>query len=153
MYQSFIILSVLILFFITPLPQVFAAKQGTVVERHNNTPMLPDLSIKHVRLDRHNKISVRIVNNAKYGVPVRFWSEKGKKACTLSLKINSKNWGGATLQKFDPGKKLAKPGGKVTYVFNRTLTSKTLVDAIIDSFSVVKESNEKNNMLRVILVP
>ncbi len=121
-------------------------------QQTNNT-RLPDLSVKSILLDRNNKIAVRVVNKAKYGVPARFWKAKGKNACTLSLKINGKNWGGATLQGFDPRKKLAKPGGKITYVFNRTLTSKTRVAAIIDSLSVVNERNEKNNKIGVVLEP
>jgi len=113
---------------------------------------LPDLSVKSVRLV-NNKIVVKIVNNAKYGVPARYWKAKGKNACTLTLKFNNKNWGGATLQGFDPRKKLSKPGSVVRYEFNHTLTSKTRVQAFVDSSSAVKESNEKNNKLEVVLKP
>ncbi len=106
-----------------------------------------DLMVKTISRNRNGQAVVTIVNLGPGGVPKRAYEGKGKNAVTLMLSRNGKSWGGSTLAKFDPQQRLMKPGARVRYTSNLTITDHTEIKATVDASSKIRERNEKNNSL------
>jgi hypothetical protein len=112
---------------------------------------LPDISVVDLYLSRENQIAVSLVNSGSAVIPASYWQNN---APTIYLYRNGKGWGGVTLKIFDPGMKLANPGGKVVYIFqNPTLTAKETIKVVFDSQNTLAESNENNNEMTKELTP
>ena len=124
-----------------------------VLSPHHKTQKLPDLIISKVFLTPQKKVGITIRNIGQSGIPEACWKATGAKACSLKLEINGKSWGGATLKIIDRSKRLKYPGGTVNYISNYTVNRPTRISATIDSLSVVKEKNERNNSYSTELRP
>lgn len=109
-----------------------------------------DLGIRRVRLSG-DKVLVSVQNNGEGRITDDIYNRKGKNAFTLMLKVDGKSWGGATLKGFDPDKELAKPGGRVGYIFDKVkITKATEITATL-KMPKFKDANRKNNTKTVTL--
>lgn len=109
------------------------------------TEVKPDLVVEDIRLNAQGKVLVRIANRGKGALNLVKWHVKGPEAVTLLLEVDGNNWGGATLQGFDPDQKLRSPGGTVIYVSNLEIKTPSRVTARIDATDKVIEENDRNN--------
>ena len=105
----------------------------------------PDLKIDKIYLDRNCNVIVRVKNAGKRKLPGSVWTDKNPKSAGVYLYINGKKWGGATIWKFDPRRRLQKPGGTATYKSNLKINGKANIKAVIDMWNQVAESQEGNN--------
>ncbi|ABA90269.1 hypothetical protein Pcar_3034 [Syntrophotalea carbinolica DSM 2380] len=112
-----------------------------------------DLAVSALALDAENHIVVTVENTGTDRLDPMFWKATKKNACSLSLKINGKPWGGATLAAIDPDRKLRRPGGTASYTCGYTVKKKTRVSAVIDSLSNFTETDERNNKRTEVLDP
>lgn len=111
-----------------------------------------DLSITKIGLNENNQITVTVKNTGEGEITENIYKEKGKNAVTLLLKIDGKNWGGQTLEGFDPNHKLAIPGGEVTMTTNAKVTKKTSIKATLMSLNFT-DANIRNNSMEETLDP
>ncbi len=110
-------------------------------------PRKPDLAITKISLDRDCKVNVTVKNMGPGPVNEMVWIHKDFKDTGLFLKVNGKNWGGATFRGLDESRRLSQSDGAVVYRSNLTVKSQATVSATIDDKSLIKESNEANNQL------
>lgn len=105
----------------------------------------PDLTVEDVSLDARGQVFVRVANVGKAGVPAQKWDQKGPEAVSLLLEVEGRNYG-VTLARLDPEHRLAQPGGRVGYVFERPLLAEGgRVTVTIDPTDKLAEANERNN--------
>ncbi len=113
---------------------------------------LPDLTIKNIMLLRGCKMRVTIANIGKGELPKKAYNMHGG-GVTIQMYNNNKPWGGIVLGTVDTAKKLAKPGGTLSFDWfvgakNLTLKpGKNRIKLTIDDGNTVKESNESNNTM------
>ncbi|MBW2591276.1 MAG: hypothetical protein JRD71_11290 [Deltaproteobacteria bacterium] len=120
---------------------VAGAATGAGAHRHAK----PDLKIDKIYLDRNCNVIVRVKNAGKGRVPKTVWTKHYPKSSSVYLKVNGKGWGGATIWKFDPRRRLQKPGGTAIYKSNLKVAKSARITATIDHTKQVAESNERNN--------
>lgn len=119
---------------------------------HVDDELMPkrDLGVRRIRLSG-DRVLVSVANNGEGRITDDIYKRKGKKAFTLMLKINGKSWGGVSLKGLDPEKKLAKPGGRVGYVFDKVkITKPTEITATL-KMPNFRDANRKNNTKTVTL--
>jgi hypothetical protein len=105
----------------------------------------PDLTIVKITTARDCKLAVVVRNNGPGILPNYVYSKHHPKSAGVFVYINGKNWGGKSIWKFDPGRKLQKPGGTATCVLNYKVGPPIDVKAVVDLWNDVKETNERNN--------
>ena len=113
---------------------------------------LPDLTIKNIKLLRGCKMRVTIANIGNGELPKKAYNMHGG-GVAIQMYNNNKPWGGIVLGAVDTAKKLAKPGGTLSFDWfvgakNLTLKpGKNKIKLTIDNGNTVKESNENNNTI------
>ena len=110
-------------------------------------PRKPDLAVTKISLDKNCKVNVTVKNVGQGPVSNMVWLHKRFKDTGLYLKVNGRNWGGATFRGLDKRRVLSRPGGTVVYRSNLTVKSQATVSAMIDDKSLIRESNEANNRM------
>lgn len=105
-----------------------------------------DLSVTKIGVNENNQITVTIKNTGEGAITENIYKSKGKDAVTLLLQIDGKNWGGQTLEGFDPEHKLAIPGGESTMISNAKITKKSDVSATLITPNF-KDAKLQNNMM------
>ena len=118
---------------ITPLPAPVPLK------------LLPDLIVDGIWLNKSCQVVVRVKNNGPGQVPDDVWSVHSPKSAGVYLWKDGKQWGGATIWKFDPAKSLQSSGGTAVYTSNLKVSGKATITAKVDIWNKVKEGNEGNN--------
>lgn len=113
----------------------------------------PDLAIEKLSLDDQNRVVVTVANNGPGWLYQVRWNQQGTEAIQLTLEVDGRNWGGATLAAIDPQKTLVLGNTRVVYTTGLTLNQSARVTAIIDSNEVVAETNERNNRHRENFTP
>lgn len=111
-----------------------------------------DLGITKISLNENNQLTVTVKNMGEGEITENIYKDKGAKAITLLLQIDGKNWGGQTLEGFDPNRKLSLQGGEVTMISNAKITKKSTVKATLVTPNY-KDSNIHNNTLELTLDP
>ena len=109
------------------------------------TLKMPDLTILKITVDRGCNLAVVVKNNGPGALPNAVYTNHHPKSAGVSVYINGNSWGGETIWKFDPAKKLQKPGGQATCILNYKVGPPIDVKAVVDLWNDVKESNERNN--------
>ncbi len=118
-------------------------------------PAKPDLVVRDIRLVQGCKMQVTIANIGKAGVPASGYDPGHGVA--LQMAKGNKPWGGIRLSVVDPAKKLAKPGGAVTFLWFPDASNLALSQGpnymmlTIDANNAVSESNEGNNVFKKML--
>ncbi len=106
---------------------------------------LPDLVISNISLDKNCRVVVRVRNVGKGKIPINVWTQHKPSSSSVYLKVNGKNWGGATIWKFDRSKRLLRAGGSAVFKSSLKVKGSQNITAIVDMTRQVKESNERNN--------
>lgn len=109
-----------------------------------------DLGITNISVNENNQITVTLKNTGEGLIPENIYKSKGKSAVTLLLQIDGKNWGGQTLEGFDPDRKLSKPGGEATMVSNAKITKQTNITATLVIPSFKDDSIQNNTMTKTL---
>ncbi|MEC9486564.1 MAG: CARDB domain-containing protein [Prosthecochloris sp.] len=138
-------LLVLMLFSSGVLVPAASAEQKILPFKPGIVAMLPDLVVQDIRLDSKCHVVVSVKNNGPGTLQDKVWSQHSPKSAGVYLRINGKPWGGATIWKFDPSKKLQKPGGTATYTSNLKVSGSAVIEAEVDLWNEVTERNEANN--------
>jgi hypothetical protein len=108
---------------------------------------MPDLSILKITVDRDCNLAVVVRNNGPGMLPDDVYTNHHPKSAGVYVYINGKQWGGESIWKFDPGRKLQKPGGATTCILSYKVGPPITVKAVVDLWNDVKEANERNNTL------
>jgi len=108
-----------------------------------------DLSVTKIGVNENNQIMITIKNTGEGAISENIYKARGKNAVTLLLQIDGKNWGGQTLEGFDPEHKLAVPGGEVTMISNAKITKKSDVSVTLmtPNFTDAKPQNNVMNQM------
>jgi hypothetical protein len=107
---------------------------------------MPDLTILKITVDRDCNLAVVVRNNGPGMLPDYVYTNHHPKSAGVYVYINGKQWGGESIWKFDPSRKLQKPGGMTTCILNYKVGSPISVKAVVDQWNDVKEANERNNI-------
>jgi len=105
----------------------------------------PDLEILKITAARECKLAVVVKNNGPGYLPDYVYTKHHPKSAGVYVYINGKGWGGESIWKFDPGKKLQKPGGVATCILSYQVGPPIAVKGVVDRSNDVKEANERNN--------
>jgi len=105
-----------------------------------------DLSVTKIGVNENNQITVTIKNTGEGAITENIYKAKGKDAVTLLLQIDGKNWGGQTLEGFDPSRKLIAPGGETMMISNAKVTKKSNIKATLSTPNY-KDANVQNNVM------
>ncbi len=105
----------------------------------------PDLEILKITAARECKLAVVVKNNGPGYLPDYVYTKHHPKSAGVYVYINGKGWGGESIWKFDPGKKLQKPGGVTTCILSYQVGPPITVKGVVDYWNDVKEANERNN--------
>jgi hypothetical protein len=116
--------------------------------RCGGSARLPDLRIVKMGVDRNCKVWVTVTNAGPGKVPDQVWTSHSPQSAGVYLHRNGQKWGGASIWKFDPGKKLQKPGGMATFRSSLPVNGAVTIKAVVDLWDKVKETNEGNNTLQ-----
>jgi hypothetical protein len=108
----------------------------------------PDLAIEDITLNEQCFVVVTAKNNGPGRVPDKAWTDHSPDSSAIYLYINGKKWGGETIWGFDPAKNLQNPGGTATMTSNLKVTGTATIEAYIDHTHRVKETDEKNNVMK-----
>jgi|GEM_PF-1773240 len=111
-----------------------------------------DLGITKISLNENNQLTVTVKNMGEGEITENIYKDKGAKAITLLLQIDGKNWGGQTLEGFDPNRKLSVQGGEATMISNAKITKKSTIKATLVTPNY-KDSNIHNNTFEETLDP
>jgi hypothetical protein len=106
---------------------------------------LPDLTIVKISVARDCKLAVVVRNNGPGILPNYVYTRHHPKSAGVFVFINGRRWGGEAIWKFDPGRKLQKPGGQATCILNYRVGRRISVRAVVDMHNDVREANERNN--------
>lgn len=106
---------------------------------------LPDLEVVSVKLDPTCRVVVTVRNNGPGVLPDEVWTTRTPNSSSVYLAIDGKNWGGATLASFDPGRRLRAAGGTAEYTSGYSVTTSATVRATVDHTAQVAEVSEGNN--------
>ncbi len=128
---------------LTPEFDVKVSFPGTQYQVDDELMPARDLGIRRLRLS-DGKVYVSVQNYGQGKITDDIYARQGRNAFTLMLLQDGKSWGGITLSKLDPEKKLARPGGRVGYVFDLEIKKKTEITAIL-KMPRFKDSQRKNN--------
>jgi len=116
--------------------------------------LVRDLAIEKIYLNKEKKVCVLIKNKGNRNLGGNVWNNKIQNNVSIFLKRNNKNWGGSTIWRIDPKRRLARPGGWVIYRSNLRINGKTKVTAYIkDTSNTLKETKRNNNIRSVLLEP
>ncbi len=139
---------------VNPEPQPAATPQAggqsnfsQTAHRTHLVPMLPDLEVVAIGLDRDQRVMVKVRNNGPARLPNEVWTFHKPESCAVYLWIDGRQWGGATLWRFDPSRALQSPGGIAVYTSNLKVTSRATITAIVDHTKQLGETDELNNKL------
>jgi hypothetical protein len=109
---------------------------------------LPDLTIVDITLNDQCFVVVTARNDGSGRLPDKVWTDHSPDSSAIYLYVNGKKWGGETIWHFDPDKNLQKPGGAATMTSNLKVTGTATITAVIDHTRKVKETDEKNNVMK-----
>ena len=109
---------------------------------------LSDLAIEDITLNEQCFVVVKAKNNGPGAVPDKVWTDRAPDSSAIYLYINGKKWGGQTIAGFDPAKNLQNPGGMATMTSNLKVTGTATIEAVIDHTHKVKETDERNNIMK-----
>ena len=109
---------------------------------------LPDLKVVNMGVNRNCNVWVTVKNAGPGKVPDQVWTSHSPQSAGVYLHRNGQKWGGASIWKFDPAKKLQNPGGTATYTSTLQVSGATTIKAVVDLWDKVKEANEGNNTLQ-----
>lgn len=130
---------------------VMAAVVSFVFSIAMSTPVLagglPDLTNVKITVDRTCHLVVVVRNNGPGPLPDYVYTKHHSKSAGVYVYIDGKKWGGQSIWKFDPTKKLQKPGGQAIYTSKYKVGPPVSVKAVVDMWNDVKEANERNNTL------
>ena len=112
----------------------------------------PDLTIEKITVDRKCHLVVVVKNNGPGYLPNSVYTSHHSKSAGVFVYINRKGWGGQSIWKFDPAKKLQKPGGMATYISKYIVGKPVYVKAVVDLHNDVTEDNETNTSIVEVLI-
>jgi hypothetical protein len=133
-FKSPVLMAVVVMFIFT-----IALSSQVIAQRK------PDLTILKITVDRGCNLAVVVRNNGPGPLPDYVYTNHHPKSAGVSVYINGNSWGGTSIWKFDPARKLQKPGGQATCILNYKVGSPIDVKAVVDLWNDVKEANERNN--------
>ncbi|HOI15876.1 MAG TPA: hypothetical protein PK036_05990 [Geobacteraceae bacterium] len=107
---------------------------------------MPDLVVEDMKLDESCHVMVRVRNNGPGSIPDEVWTAHRPESSAVYLSINGQRWGGATIWKFDPDRRLRNPGGTAVYRSDLAVGDTAVIKAVIDHTRQVSESDERNNV-------
>jgi hypothetical protein len=120
----------------------------TEPEKQKKRPThLSDLAISKITLNKECMVVVEVVNIGPGEVPEQVWTSTA--SASLFLFRNGKSWGGVTLKKIDPQRKLQKEGGIAIFISNIKLAAPERIKAVVDYGNRIKEQDETNNAKEV----
>ena len=119
-------------------------------------PKLPDLVVSKIDLvpilppERPGhwqcKVVVYLRNAGNGSLPDSVWTDpRGRRDTNLMLFVNGRRWGGVSIWRLDPSRKLKSPGGMVVYQSSLKVEGRATVKAVVDYGHFVRESSETNN--------
>jgi hypothetical protein len=115
----------------------------------NPAGKLPDFTVEKIYLTKGCHVAGVIKNLGPGGVPDEVWNTHAAKSAGVYLHRNGKEWGGATIWKFDPTKHLQTPGGTAAFISNLSVTGSNTIKLEVDIRDVVPEADESNNSMEV----
>ncbi|WP_281951349.1 CARDB domain-containing protein [Nitrosophilus kaiyonis] len=118
---------------------------GIIKGKVKPLPLLPDLVITKIGLDKDCHVVIEVKNRGKGKLPDSVWTKHTPKSAGVYIYVDGKKWGGASIWGFDSNKNLQNPGGTAKYVSNYKVSDKAKIKAVVDMWNQVKESNERNN--------
>jgi hypothetical protein len=133
-FKSTVLMTVVVMFILT-----IALSNQVMAKRK------PDLTIRKITVDRNCNLAVVVRNNGPGALPNYVYTKHHPKSAGVFVYINGKSWGGKSIWKFDPARKLQKPGGHATCILNYKVGPPIDVKAVVDLWNDVKEANERNN--------
>jgi len=137
---------------------IFISYPGEISELDTEAERLfegyPDLAVEDVGLNEAKQLTVKLSNRSKCcGVHIARWNQTGAEALTLTANVDGRNYGMA-LSAIDPDGRLKRPGGSITYVFDKVKIVKSgTVTVTVDATGKVREESEANNSKTVQLGP
>jgi hypothetical protein len=134
-FKSPVLMTVVVMFIFT-----IALSNQVIAQRK------PDLTILKVTVDRNCNLAVVVRNNGPGPLPDYVYTKHHPKSAGVFVDINGKSWGGESIWKFDPTRKLQKPGGQATCILNYKVGPPIDVKAVVDLWNDVKEADERNNV-------
>ncbi len=111
----------------------------------------PDLVVQNIRLVQGCKIEVTIANIGSGAVPDAGYDIHN--GAVIQMYRGNRPWGGIRLGAVDSQKKLARPGGRLSFLWFPNVSNLALtpgpnaIKLVIDANQAVEESNEGNNSL------
>lgn len=108
---------------------------------------LPDLAVQDMRLDGDCRVMVTVVNKGPGRVPDTVWERHTPSSSSVYLTVDGRPWGGATVWKFDPGRRLQERGGSAVYTSTYVVEDSARLKATVDHTGEVVEASESNNSL------
>jgi hypothetical protein len=108
---------------------------------------LPDLTIENIRLNANCQVVVTARNRGPGTVADLVWTRHTPASSSVYLTVNGRRWGGNTIWKFDPTRKLHRPGYTADYESTYVVIGTATVRATIDHTRQVTEQREDNNAL------
>jgi hypothetical protein len=107
---------------------------------------LPDLAIVKISKDQDCNLVVMVRNNGPGPLPDHVYTKHHPKSAGVYVYINGKGWGGISIWKFDPTRKLKRPGGQATCTLPYKVGPPIEVKAVVDRWKdIPKEVTYKNN--------
>ena len=137
---------------------IFISYPGEISELDDKAEKLfegyPDLAVEEVSLNEAKQLIVKLSNRSRCcNVHIARWNQKGADAITLTANVDGRNYG-MTLPAIDPNGRLRKPGGSLTYVFDKVrIGTSSTVTVTVDATGKVMEESEANNAKTVQLGP
>ncbi|MGD2125484.1 MAG: CARDB domain-containing protein [Desulfobacteraceae bacterium] len=123
--------------------------EGTLVIQYPSRaePQRPkepcDLVITKIRLDNQCTVVVEVTNKGPGKVPDQVWTSRA--SASLYFFRNGRSWGGVSLKRMDPERKLQSEGGRKKFRSNIKISGTERIKAVVDYKNRVHETNEDNN--------
>ena len=109
---------------------------------------LPDLTVEKITVTRNCNLVVVVKNEGPGILPDYVYTQHHPKSAGVYVYINGNGWGGKTIWKFDPSRKLQKPGGRAACILTYKVGATPIdVKAVVDLHDVVREDDPNNNSL------
>jgi hypothetical protein len=110
----------------------------------------PDLIIESIELVKHDMggdcfVKVVVKNIGPGPVPDFVYTDHNPKSAGVYLFRGATRWGGAAIWQFDPWRNLQPPGGKAVYTSTLKVSGAVTIQAVVDAWGKVKETNNNNN--------
>jgi hypothetical protein len=111
----------------------------------------PDLTVIKIFTTKKCKLAVTLKNIGTGQFSYLFYSEDDHKGVGVHVTIDGKQWGEKKLWQFDRVRRLRRPGGTATCVFDYTVESPVEVKAAVDIYNTLIEVNVDNNRMTQIV--